>query len=99
LQNVEADVICVGHTHQPYVLEIGDKLVINSGSVGQSRDSDPRASCAVIEDFKVELLRVEYPIEDAVASVQTTPLPDQAKAMLIEVLRTGASNPGRNNNG
>ena len=44
LQNVEADVICVGHTHQPYVLEVGDKLVINPGSVGQPRDGDPRAS-------------------------------------------------------
>ena len=31
LQNVEADVVCVGHTHQPYVLEVGDKLVINPG--------------------------------------------------------------------
>src|SRR5262249_25146005 len=53
LENVEADVICVGHTHQPYVLEVGDKLVINPGSVGQPRDGDPRASCAVIEEFKV----------------------------------------------
>src|SRR5262249_19848913 len=29
LQHVDADVVCVGHTHQPYVLEVGDKLVIN----------------------------------------------------------------------
>jgi putative phosphoesterase len=89
LQNVDADVICVGHTHQPYVLEVGDKLVINPGSVGQSRDGDPRASYAVIEDYKVELKRVEYPIEDAVRPVQESSLPDLAKEMLIEVLRTG----------
>src|SRR5262249_39555532 len=48
LQDVEADVVCVGHTHQPYVLEVGDKLVINPGSVGQPRDGDPRASYAII---------------------------------------------------
>src|SRR5438132_722286 len=29
LQHVDADVICVGHTHQPYMLEVGEKLVIN----------------------------------------------------------------------
>jgi putative phosphoesterase len=89
LQNVDADFICVGHTHLPYVLEVGDKLVINPGSVGQSRDGDPRAAYAVIEDYKVELKRVEYPIEDAVRPVQESSLPDLAKEMLIEVLRTG----------
>jgi putative phosphoesterase len=93
LQNVEADVVCVGHTHQPYVLEVGDKLVINPGSVGQPRDGDPRASCAIIEEFKVDLRRFEYPIEDAAATIQASALPDNAKDMLIEVLRTGAPAP------
>ncbi len=91
LQNVEADVVCVGHTHQPYVLEVGDKLVINPGSVGQPRDGDPRASYAIIEDFKVELKRVEYPLADTIAAVDATNLPDQAKALLAEVFRTGAA--------
>ncbi len=43
LENIDADVVCVGHTHQPYVLQVGNKLVINPGSVGQPRDGDPRA--------------------------------------------------------
>jgi putative phosphoesterase len=89
LQNVEADVVCVGHTHQPYVLEVGDKLVINPGSVGQPRDGDPRASFAVIEDNRVDLRRVEYPVEDAVASVHASPLPDPTKEQLVELFRTG----------
>ena len=50
LQNVEADVVCVGHTHLPYVLEVDGTLVINPGSLGQPRDGDPRASYAIIED-------------------------------------------------
>lgn len=91
LQNVEADVICVGHTHQPYVLEVGDKLVINPGSVGQPRDGDPRASYAVIEDYKVDLKRIEYPTEEAIAGVHASSLPEHAKFMLSEVIRTGAS--------
>jgi predicted phosphodiesterase len=93
LQNVDADVVCVGHTHQPYVLEVGDKLVLNPGSIGQPRDGDPRASYAVIEDYKVELKRIEYPVEDAVRPILESTLPDQAKEMLAEVLRTGSSSP------
>jgi len=89
LQNVEADVVCVGHTHHPYVLEVGDKLVINPGSVGQPRDGDPRACYALIEDDRVELKRVEYAVEDTVRSLQESPLPEPAKALLVEVLRTG----------
>jgi putative phosphoesterase len=89
LQNVEAEVICVGHTHHPYVLEVGDKLVINPGSVGQPRDGDPRACYALIEDNRVELKRVEYPVEDTVRSIQESSLPEPAKALLVEVLRTG----------
>ncbi len=95
LADVDADVVCVGHTHQPYVLEVGDKLVINPGSVGLPRDGDPRASYAVIEDYKVDLKRVEYPVEDAAAIVRASALPDAAKDMLVEIVRTGAPLNGR----
>jgi putative phosphoesterase len=95
LQDVEADVVCVGHTHQPYVLEVGDKLVINPGSVGQPRDGDPRAAYALLENFQVELKRVEYPVEDTVRVVQESPLPGEAKERLIEVFRTGNSQQSR----
>jgi putative phosphoesterase len=92
LQNVEADVICVGHTHQPYVLEVGDKLVINPGAVGQSRDGDPRASFAIIEDNRVDLRRVEYPIDETLTAITSSTLPDNAKDQLAEVLKTGTLN-------
>jgi predicted phosphodiesterase len=95
LQNVDADVICVGHTHHPYVLEVGDKLVINPGSVGQPRDGDPRASYAVIEDDKIELKRVEYPVEDTLRTIQESNLPDATKEMLLDVFRTGSSRNGQ----
>ncbi len=94
LHNVDADVICVGHTHQPYVLEVGDKLVINPGSVGLPRDGDPRASYAVIENYKVDVKRVEYRVEETVSVIEASALPDAAKAMLAEVLRTGAAPNG-----
>jgi len=90
LQNVEAGIVCVGHTHHPFVLEIGDKLVINPGSVGQPRDGDPRASYAVIENNRVELKRVEYPVEETIRTVLESNLPEPAKGLLTEVFRTGA---------
>ena len=70
---------------------MGDKLVINPGSVGLPRDGDPRASYAVIENYKVDLKRVEYPVEDAVSVIQAGALPEMAKEMWAEVLRTGAA--------
>ncbi len=91
LANVEVDVVCVGHTHHPYVLEVGDKLVINPGSVGQPRDGDPRASYAIIEDYKVELKRIEYPVEQTLEVIKASSLPEPDKEMLIEVFRRGAS--------
>lgn len=40
---------------------LGDqKLMINVGSVGQPRDSDPRSSYVILDDDQVEFRRVEY---------------------------------------
>jgi diadenosine tetraphosphatase ApaH/serine/threonine PP2A family protein phosphatase len=73
------------------VLEVGEKLVINPGSVGQPRDGDPRASYAVIEDYRVELKRVEYPVERTLSAIRASGLSATDKDMLAEVFRKGAS--------
>ena len=39
--------------------------------------------------MEVELKRVEYPVEESVRAIQESALPEQAKEMLAEVLRTG----------
>ena len=44
----------------------------------------------IIDGPNVELKRVEYPVEEAVRSVEESPLPDRAKEMLATVYRTGA---------
>ncbi len=91
LERVAADIVCVGHTHQPYVLEVGDKLVVNPGSVGLPRDGDPRAAYAIIEDGEVELKRVEYPIADTLRVIEESTLPERAKDMLSDVLVNGGT--------
>ncbi|MCS7166190.1 MAG: metallophosphoesterase family protein [Gemmatales bacterium] len=90
LERVEADVICVGHTHIPFVLPVGTKLVINPGSVGQPRDGDPRLSYAVWQDGRVEIKRLEYPIDEVIAEIEASSLPEPAKRLSIEVFRTGS---------
>jgi predicted phosphodiesterase len=89
LEGVEADVICVGHTHYQYELTVGDKRVINPGSVGLPRDGDPRAAYAVLDGGTLELKRVEYPVERTIQALDESPLPDEAKRTLACVFRTG----------
>lgn len=89
LNGVEADIVCVGHTHTPFVLELGRQMVVNPGSVGLPRDGDPRGSYAILDGRKVTLKRFEYPIDEAVKVVQQSSLPDEAKEMLKAVYRNG----------
>ena len=89
LQDSDADIVCVGHSHMQFNLRAGSSVVINPGSVGNPRDGDPRAAYAVIEGNKVELKRVEYPVEETIARIEASPLPDRAKQMFRDCYRTG----------
>jgi len=64
---------------QPGVINLrkNRKQIVNVGSVGQSRDFDWRASCAVFDDqaFTVELLRVEYEWQVAMEKIRAAGLP------------------------
>ena len=89
LENVEADFVCVGHTHIPFHLDLGRCQVLNPGSVGQPRDGDPRAAYAIIEDGRVELKRVEYDVEAAVAQLHRSGMDPELIELASRVLRTG----------
>jgi putative phosphoesterase len=91
LAGLAVDYVCVGHTHQPYTLTVNGITVVNPGSVGLSRDGDPRASYAVIEDGAVELKRAEYPVEETVDAVQTCGLDATAGRMLTDLYRGGVN--------
>lgn len=76
-QNVNADVLLLGHTHVPFVKRVGETLVVNPGSVGQPRDGDPRASYAVVnvEEQEADIRRVEYPVDAVREHVRAEGLP------------------------
>ncbi|HJZ56610.1 MAG TPA: metallophosphoesterase family protein [Gemmataceae bacterium] len=91
LAGLAVDFVCAGHTHQPYVLNVNGITVINPGSVGLSRDGDPRASYALIENGQVQLKRAEYPIDRTIQAVLTSGLDATAKRMLSDLYRGGVN--------
>jgi len=58
-------------------LEKGVKYLINPGSVGQPRDRNPRASCAIYDsDVKrIKFFRLDYDIEEAQKKIKEEDLP------------------------
>jgi putative phosphoesterase len=64
LAGTDADVVFVGHTHEPMARHVGGRLVVNVGSVSNPRAPDLRASYVVLEAASagvvVEHRRVAY---------------------------------------
>lgn len=89
LAGVEADLVCVGHTHVQFHLDLGNMQVVNPGSVGQPRDGDWRAAYAIIDKGKVELRRVEYDLEATLDQMRRTLTDPRALAIAEAALRTG----------
>lgn len=97
MEQAGADVLCFGHTHQPYhrVLSANNQFyhAVNTGSVGKPKDKDPRGSYVILhinenssvkekDGIKVEFIRFQYDIEKAAKAVEDSPLPDEYATML-----------------
>jgi putative phosphoesterase len=89
LQKVDADIVCVGHSHQQFNLQVSGRIVLNPGSVGLPRDGDPRAAYAIIDDSKVTLKRAVYPVEETITRIRRLGWPRRAQEMIEHVLRFG----------
>lgn len=81
------DVLCFGHTHDPWFRWYGGKLFVNVGSVGRPKDGDPRAAYVVLRAARgqlvdVEIRRVAYDVEAAAQAVIAAGLPSALAAML-----------------
>jgi putative phosphoesterase len=75
----DADVMIYGHTHKPYRKDFAGKFFINVGSVGRSKDGDPKACVALVEiterDVKAEFIRVPYDVEKTALAIIKSGLP------------------------
>jgi protein phosphatase len=86
---VEADAILVGHTHLPFARRVGNRMVVNPGSLGQPKDGGPEASYAVWQDGEFALRKVKYAVERTVAKISELPLPREIAVALRYLLETG----------
>lgn len=87
LETIDADVLLVGHSHVPFIRELGSKTIVNPGSVGQPRTGDKRASYAVWENGRFSLHQCEYPVEATVEKLKTIGFPSSVESKLISALR------------
>lgn len=72
--------VLYGHVHHAYVRRGKGRLHVNCGSVGLPFDGDNRASYAIVDfkkrDIAVQLRRVSYDIESAIAIAKARSMPD-----------------------
>lgn len=93
LESIDADYVCVGHTHTQFHLNLGRVQVINPGSVGQPRDGDSRCGYAIIDRGQVEFHRVEYDIDATLRHMLQTGMDRQTLELAEAVLRNGGRLP------
>jgi len=80
--STDCDVLVFGHTHKPWVREIGGVLFVNDGSVGKPKDGDPRAAWALLtvtpgQPVAVEIRRVSYDVAAMARAIRAADgLPD-----------------------
>lgn len=88
---VAGDVLAFGHTHKPWHRNVGGVHFINSGSVGRPKDGDWRG-CYVTVAFSaagvdVEIVRVEYEVDDAARAIMSSGLPTEFAHFLRRAAR------------
>ena len=78
LSNINGDVLVLGHTHIPFIMDSEKGIVVNPGSVGQPRDGNPDASFAVLDTVtrEIEHKRIKYDIEKVIRDMLTAHLPE-----------------------
>ncbi|MBP2029476.1 putative phosphoesterase [Methanohalophilus levihalophilus] len=87
-EEIDADLLFVGHTHIPFEKQVGDLRIVNVGSVGQPRNGDPRASCVLLDTatMEIEFIKTEYKSDKTISGIrEKLPYPDD----LISILKTG----------
>jgi putative phosphoesterase len=85
---LDAETVVYGHIHRPYVRELNRFRVVNSGSVGNPFDGDPRAGYALVEDGVVQIVRVEYDVEREARLLLRSDYPDASRIAAMRLSGT-----------
>jgi len=84
-----AEVVLSGHTHVAMIEPFDGKLVVNTGTIGQSRDGDYRAQCMLYEDGRFRFERVDYDLDALASDYERSTLPGDIKRTWLDYTRRG----------
>ena len=76
LDGVTQDVVVCGHTHAQFDRLVGDRRLVNAGSVGMAYEGEPGIAAWALLGPTVELRRTRYDVEAAAALVRETGFPE-----------------------
>jgi putative phosphoesterase len=91
LEWVRAEVLVVGHTHTPFIRRIGNRTVVNPGSLGQPKTGRSLACYAIWEDGELSLKEYPYPVNATIDATRAMPISREVQEDLIATLATGAA--------
>lgn len=81
---VRGDVLVFGHTHRPWVREVGGIWFVNAGSVGCPWDGNWQAGYVLLETAEagpnVTFVRIDYDLDRAVRAILGSELPRELAA-------------------
>jgi putative phosphoesterase len=88
-KSTPADVILVGHTHQPGLRQVADKVLVCPGSLGQPRYGTPDATYAVWDSGTIAIRHVHYDHDTAAGKLASIPLDGACREKLRQMLERG----------
>jgi predicted phosphodiesterase len=76
LDGVSQNLVVCGHTHAQFDRLLGDRRLVNAGSVGMAYEGEPGIAAWALLGPTVELRRTPYDVEAAAALVRDTGFPE-----------------------
>jgi predicted phosphodiesterase len=76
LDGVTQDLVVCGHTHAQFDRLVGDRRLVNAGSVGMAYEGEPGIAAWALLGPTVELRRTPYDVEAAAELVRETGFPE-----------------------
>lgn len=85
----EIKYVVTAHNHLAKVCQFINVIYANTGSIGQPRDHDPKASWLLFDNGKFEIKRVKYNIDDTRYAMRAKGFDDYISEVLYKGYRIG----------
>ena len=81
IDDLNYDILVCAHTHIPYIKEIGNKLIINDGSVGKPKNGTPHGTYALLnispDNFSAKINVVPYDYKKIMSKMENLNFPEK----------------------